>query len=275
MSKSYRKFKTTELIKYFREFRFTRKLKQLHIHNTYLPDHSNFKGDNHDELNANMENYHVNVKNWSDIGQHLTLFPDGLWLLGRDLNRTPASILGWNTGAICIEMLGNFNIGHDKLISPQEEAVYELCEFLVETYGVAIKFHRDNPTAGNKTCPGTSIDKDDFCDKVINFTENNEEVSRSQRLKDLMESVEVHFTDMIDPKTGKVHWANDFVNYLYEKKVIVGNVASDGSKVFRPNDPITRAEVCTIIAKAMESIEETIHRTIKDFDGDLFDSKRT
>lgn len=142
--------------------------KQLHIHHTWKPAHSSFNGVNHFNIQQSMKNHHINTNGWSDIGQHLTLFPDGKWMTGRPFNISPASIKGWNTGALAVEMVGNFdkpgelpynNLGYDELDGVQKENILKLMNWFGEKYGYDnIKFHRDSPTAG-KSCPGTSLNK--------------------------------------------------------------------------------------------------------------------
>jgi len=220
-----------------------------------------------------MKDYHLSI-GWSDIGQHLTLFPDGIWVLGRDLNKTPSSILGWNTGAICIEMLGNFDKGNDVLEGAQYDAVCEFAEYMVEQKGLAMKFHRDSPTA-YKTCPGTGIDRAKFFDDVSTFTERRvarqnaldveerkKSIARIQELQEIMRRFNTMFKDMVNAK-GEPHWSNEFVNFLVEKKIIKGQQDTDGQYIFRPNDPITRAEVATVLAKTYESLQELIETYAK------------
>lgn len=144
------------------------KFKQLHIHHTWKPTHKSFNGINHFKIQQSMKNTHMNVNKWSDIGQHLTLFPDGKWLTGRPFNVTPASIKDWNTGALAVEMVGNFDkpgekplndLGYDVLDGSQKQEILKLMNWFGAKYGYDnIKFHRDNPTAG-KSCPGTSLNK--------------------------------------------------------------------------------------------------------------------
>ena len=62
-----------------------------------------------------MKAYHVTYNGWNDIGQHFTIFPDGLILTGRSLEKSPACIYGQNANAICIENLGNFDLGGDQM----------------------------------------------------------------------------------------------------------------------------------------------------------------
>ena len=74
----------------------------------------------------------------------LTLFPDGSWLTGRPFHKTPASIAGWNTGALAVEMLGNFDLpgtgefnslGYDKLEGKQREEILKLIKYFIDKYG--------------------------------------------------------------------------------------------------------------------------------------------
>lgn len=165
-----------ELIKELENYEFT----QLHIHHTWKPTHSSFNGKNHLALQEGMYNYHTKVNGWSDIGQHLTLFPDGKWMTGRPFNQVPASISGWNTGALAVEMLGNFDspgtgefnsLGYDKLEGDQKREIIMLMKYFIDKYGEkTIVFHRENPNT-KKTCPGTSIDKEKLIQEAKNLHE--------------------------------------------------------------------------------------------------------
>lgn len=155
-------FTTSELISYVKTFRWSRNINQLHIHHTWKPEHSDYTGKNGPTLQIGMRNYHVNTNRWKDIGQHLTLLPDGQWVTGRDFNADPASIQDWNKGAFSIEMLGNFDKGYNIFEGLQAEAMFEFCAFFITWMKLDIvadlKFHRDNPSV-HKTCPGSSIDR--------------------------------------------------------------------------------------------------------------------
>jgi peptidoglycan hydrolase-like protein with peptidoglycan-binding domain len=143
-----------------------KKYRYSQVHHTYKPDHSDFNGKNHIKLQQAMRNYHVNQRGWSDIGQHVTLFPDGLFVIGRDFDKTPAGIEGYNTGAFMTEMLGNFDKGHDKLQGKQLESMLKLQHFLVTECGAEIIFHREH---ARKSCPGTGIDKGEFLSMVASY----------------------------------------------------------------------------------------------------------
>lgn len=161
---------TDQLINYCKSFKWTRKITQLHVHHTWEPSHADYNGNNGLQLQQNMKAYHISL-GWSDIGQHLTLLPDGRWVTGRDFNLKPASITDWNTGAFAIEMVGNFDTGNDKFEGIQAQEMFKFCAFFVVfkllNIDKDVKFHRDNPTAG-KTCPGTGIDRTWFMNTLKN-----------------------------------------------------------------------------------------------------------
>lgn len=132
--------------------------KELHIHHTFAPSHKNFNGKNGIELQNGMARYHRDVRNFSDIAQHVTLLPDGTFVTGRNFLQDPASIKYHNDQAFCIEMLGNFDKGNDKLEGKQLESVIAIAK-LFDAKGKYIRFHRENAP---KTCPGTGVDKGEF-----------------------------------------------------------------------------------------------------------------
>ncbi|HHZ14096.1 MAG TPA: peptidoglycan-binding domain-containing protein [Clostridiales bacterium] len=155
---------TEELLNILDRYSF----RQLHIHHTWKPTHRDFNGKNHLQLQQGMRNFHVNTRGWKDIGHHLALMPDGKWVTGRPFNLTPASIKGWNTGALAVEMVGNFDkpgtgvfnsSGYDQLEGKQKESILKLINYYGRRFGyTGIKFHREGPGVV-KTCPGTSLDK--------------------------------------------------------------------------------------------------------------------
>jgi hypothetical protein len=100
---------------------------ELHIHHTWRPNHQIYF-DRPDPLywQEAMRRFHVDTNGWSDIGQHVTLLPDGRFVTGRDFGRNPASIVGYNTNAFAVEMIGDFDIGKDPFDGPQKESALEL-----------------------------------------------------------------------------------------------------------------------------------------------------
>ena len=156
----------------------SRTVNKLQIHHTGSPSYSNFfksNGTHEDELvrQNNMKSFHVNSRGMSDIAQHFTVFPNGKIVTGRSLNSNPAGITGWNTGAICVEIYGNFDKGQDVMKSAQKRAVImlygELCKkFKITPSTNTIRCHAwftsggtylgdYYPSKSRKSCPGTAF----------------------------------------------------------------------------------------------------------------------
>lgn len=137
--------------------------KELHLHHTWRPDHETyFKKPDPLYWQAAMRRYHKENNGWNDIGQHVTLLPDGRFVTGRDFGRDPASIKGYNTKAFAVEMLGDFDIGRDPFDGPQKRSAILLARWF-DKRGRYIRFHRESAA---KTCPGSSINKYDFMKEV-------------------------------------------------------------------------------------------------------------
>lgn len=135
---------------------------EIHMHHTYIPSHKDFNHKNHRRLQDGMKNYHINTRKFQDIAQHLTIYPDGTCMTGRDCNVPPASIVGRNdsdldsTHPFMFEMVGNFDKGHDRLEGKQLDAVVKLVRYF-GNHGSELVFHNQYD---KKTCPGTSIEYD-------------------------------------------------------------------------------------------------------------------
>lgn len=195
--------------------------KELHVHHTWAPSHKDFNGKNGLQLQEAMKNYHINTNGWSDIGQHVTLLPDGLFVTGRDFSKNPASIAGFNIGAFACEMLGNFDIGHDVFGRKQKESMLKLARYFYDK-GRYIRFHRENAP---KTCPGSSIDKNIFMQEVMN-----------------MGNI---FKDVDDNR-----WSAKYIKAAKELGLISGN--PDGT--FNPEGPLTREQAVVLQVRLYEKI---------------------
>ena len=107
------------------------------------------------------------------IAQHFNVFPDGKITTGRNLNSTPIGIRGWNTNAICIEIYGKFDKGHDVMNVKQKEAVIYLYGELCKRFDIPVNTSHIRPhcwftatgtylgtynsSRSAKTCPGTNF----------------------------------------------------------------------------------------------------------------------
>ena len=151
--------------------KIARTITKIQQHHTYIPSYNQFNGKNHFELQKGMRDYHVNSNGWGDIGQHFTIFPDGIILTGRSLENSPACIYGQNAQSICIENLGNFDKGNDTMNDSQKKAIVSISATLCLKFNLSpninsIVYHhwfnlstgeRNNGTKNNKTCPGTGF----------------------------------------------------------------------------------------------------------------------
>lgn len=137
--------------------------RELHVHHTWRPNQEIYF-DRPDPLywQEAMRRFHVDTNGWSDIGQHVTLLPDGRFVTGRDFSRNPSSIKGYNSKAFMVEMIGDFDIGKDKLEGWQRESIIGLARWF-HSRNKYIRFHREN---SEKTCPGSGICKEVFMREV-------------------------------------------------------------------------------------------------------------
>ena len=139
-----------ELLKMLDKYKF----KRFDIHHTWKPNYANLKTNTPEQLNTNMKTYHIG-QNYGDIAQHITTFPDGTILIGRDFGKRPVSIANRNTGAFAMEQLGDFDYFKDVITVAQRNITLQLIKYF-KSRGTEIAFHRDY---SSKTCPGTSLNK--------------------------------------------------------------------------------------------------------------------
>ncbi len=164
-------FNLQEFEDWLKNLKVTRTVTRIQQHHTFFPAFSHFTGSNHFELQQNMKSHHVGNNGWSDIGQHFSIFPDGLVVTGRSLEKTPACIYGANANAICLEHIGNFDEGKDQMSREQADAVIKVTAILCARFNITpdsygIIYHhwfdlgtgdRHNGTGVNKTCPGSGF----------------------------------------------------------------------------------------------------------------------
>ena len=163
----------------------TRKITRLQVHMMDLPNYSTWEktdkkvfSEPHFGRTQSLNDYGKRTWGYSDghghyIAQHFNVFPDGKITTGRHLNSKPIGIRGWNDGAICIEIYGDFDKGHDVMTKAQKEAVIALYGELCKRFDIPVNTSHIRPhcwfTAGGtylgkydssrsaKTCPGTNF----------------------------------------------------------------------------------------------------------------------
>lgn len=145
-----------------------RPIKRIQNHHTWKPRYSGFNN-NHFSLMSGMRRSHLK-RGFSDIAQNLTTFPDGMICIGRPLKTIPAGIKGANSGGICIEHVGNFDLGGDTMTYEHRKTIIWINAVLCKKFGLtpdsdSIVYHhwwtaagkRTNGIKASKSCPGTNF----------------------------------------------------------------------------------------------------------------------
>ncbi|GJM84116.1 hypothetical protein HMSSN139_66120 [Paenibacillus sp. HMSSN-139] len=154
--------------------KITRKITRLQVHHTWKPNYTTRINQDPFTCLEGMRRDHL-AKGWNGTGQNITIFEDGKIAisLDRDLNQTPAGISGANTGALCIENIGNFDKGGDTMTVAQIHAITHVYACLLDKLNLPadtehIVYHAwYSPTGAflgdyvpgrsSKTCPGTNF----------------------------------------------------------------------------------------------------------------------
>lgn len=145
----------------------TRTITGVHVHHTGRPTHIEWRGAA--SLKA-MRRYSVPGRGFRDVAQHLTVDPSGGLWMGRDWNLPPASNLSWDpitsapsngtgdAGPLMIEMVGNFDIGGDRLDGAQRDAMAGVLGAVCVRFQLATgAVHAHASLQGGITCPGSSL----------------------------------------------------------------------------------------------------------------------
>lgn len=149
---------------------FKRKIRLIQNHHTYLPGYSHFDGKNHFEKVEGMERSHLK-RGFGLIAQNLTTFNDGTICLCRDFDSVPCGIKGANRFGICLEHLGNFDLGKDEMTQEHKETIISVNAALCRKFGLkpdtdSIVYHhwydlkkgiRTDGEGAAKSCPGTGF----------------------------------------------------------------------------------------------------------------------
>ena len=141
----------------------------------------------------------------------VVFFGVGFFVCGRSMEMIPAGIKGANTGAICIECLGNFDKGGDAMTDSQKNAIVAVTRILLERFGLnaktAVVYHGWWSSGGvalgdyykdksAKSCPGTDFfggnSRKAFEENLLSLIENygetqNEEERKAVEIKEIVE----------------------------------------------------------------------------------------
>ena len=148
-------------------FPFSRNIDSIHLHHTWRPNHSQYRGLT--TLEA-MFNVHTQENSWSDIAQHVSIAPDGTIWTGRNWNAPPASARGFNgnghVGPFMIEMIGDFDRGKDVLEREQRQAVLAVIARVQQRFDLSPESLRFHNALSDKSCPGSAIEEKGFREEV-------------------------------------------------------------------------------------------------------------
>lgn len=99
-----------------------------------------------------IRDYHTKVRGWSDIGYHLLVDYKGNIHEGRSLDRQGAHCIKYNTTAIGIAAIGNFE--EHEMPPEQERGIVKLSKQLLKQFNISpqnILIHKDVDATA---CPG-------------------------------------------------------------------------------------------------------------------------
>ncbi|MGE0680431.1 MAG: caspase family protein [Candidatus Binatia bacterium] len=167
MPKPFHQLSLDEFIDLLAHFPFQRRIDAVHMHHTWRPNHSQYKGLASIEA---MWWFHTQQQKWSDIAQHITIAPDGAIWTGRDWNRPPASASGHNgnslSGPFMFEMIGDFDVGKDRFEGRQREAALQVIARVQTQFSLPVESLRFHNEMSTKSCPGTSLQRSEIIDAV-------------------------------------------------------------------------------------------------------------
>ena len=163
-------FETLAEFAEFLEKPFQRKVRRIQNHHTLIPSYADFTGSNHFARLEAIKAAHLE-RGFKDIGENLTTFPDGTVALCRSFEDDPACAKGANDDSICIEHLGNFDKGRDKMKAAHRDCIVQvnalLClRFKLKVNTDTILYHhwfdlvtgkRTGGSGTTKSCPGTNF----------------------------------------------------------------------------------------------------------------------
>ena len=150
----------------------TRKISLIQQHHTFIPAYKHFDGNNHFQLCKSMESAHIE-RGFAEIAQNFTTFSDGKIMVCRNINTIPAGIKGANSYGICLEHVGNFDIGKDVMTTAHKSCIISITKSLLKKFNLrandqTVVYHHwydlslgkrifKEGTGTTKSCPGTNF----------------------------------------------------------------------------------------------------------------------
>lgn len=146
------------------------------LHHTDRPNYSDWKRKPDGEYWFKVIDRAHKMRGWKGFGYHALILPDGNFVLGRHPSKIGAHAHGYNRNTLGIACLGNFNVGQDVPMLPEQYASMKygvaallfLCSLTgyerrnYPCYG-RLLFHRD---VSETDCPGSGLDKQ-YLQKIV------------------------------------------------------------------------------------------------------------
>ena len=159
MPKPFHQITLEQFAEMLEKFPFTRAIESVHMHHTWRPNHSQYRGLSTVE---SMWEFHTQTKDWSDIAQHISIAPDGSIWTGRSWNQAPASASGFNgnsqVGPFMFETIGDFDTGKDPFAGAQKHTVLSVIALVQKHFKLKPDTLRFHNSMSAKTCPGSALD---------------------------------------------------------------------------------------------------------------------
>ncbi|HEX2906731.1 MAG TPA: peptidoglycan recognition family protein [Phototrophicaceae bacterium] len=123
------------------------------VYTTVVIHHSAMTQDASETM-RNIQDLHLDVNQWADIGYHYGIDQDGHVYEGRDIGSRGASVTGHNTGTIGVVVMGNFQV--DQPQPAQLATLQTLVNWLTEAYTLThLAGHSEFDT--HTVCPGQHL----------------------------------------------------------------------------------------------------------------------
>ena len=180
MPKPFHQITVEQFAELLEKFPFSRAIDSVHMHHTWRPNHSQYKGVSTIE---GMWEFHTKKLGWSDIAQHISIAPDGTIWTGRNWNAPPASARGFNgnskAGPFMCETIGDFDVGKDRFENPQKATVLAVIALVQKRFdlpSLTLRFHNQMSA---KSCPGSSLDRAKLIEDVAELRNQMDNAPRA------------------------------------------------------------------------------------------------
>jgi len=171
-----------------------------------------------------VHRWHLN-NGWIGIGYHFFVRKDGKIYRGRPIDTVGAHCLGYNSDSVGVCFEGKYHSADRVIPAAQLESGWDLVNYLKEIYPKAkIMPHK---ALNDTDCPGQYFPFEELCKEAV--------PAKSEAVKT------ADFTG---------HWAEAEILKVIEAGVMVGDdTGGCNTVVFRPDDPLTRAEMAVILCR--------------------------